>query len=222
VTIAEGDVGFTSLVLPVELGAPVVSGGPAPARPPGCPVARRARASVRAHSAPRTRATCTGYTHTRTRTRARTRTRTRSRSHAHTSTHTHTHKRAHAHTHAHAHAHTNTRSPQTHSNRPSPRQGFDITVVYSTGGGTATPGVDYVAVSNASVVIPAGTTSKNAQLQIIGDRLQEPDETFNVTFGLLFPNGSIVSTSVTVVTIQDDDVRGINGCRVARLGGGLG
>lgn len=65
-------------------------------------------------------------------------------------------------------------------------------------GGTATPGVDFVAPNLSNVFMDAGRTRKTFEITVIGDTLAEGDETFYVTTGA--PSGA------GLVTIVDDDV----------------
>jgi hypothetical protein len=51
---------------------------------------------------------------------------------------------------------------------------------YSTANGSASAGSDFSGVTNGSVSIPAGTTSKEFTVSILGDRRAESTETFSV------------------------------------------
>ena len=84
-------------------------------------------------------------------------------------------------------------------------QSVPLVVAYSIGGGTATPGVDYVAVAGANITFAPGSTSQNITLQLIGDTLQEGDEYFGASFQLIY-NGTVQSTATANITILDDDV----------------
>ena len=84
-----------------------------------------------------------------------------------------------------------------------------LVVAYSTGGGTATPGVDYVAVAGANITFAPGSTSQNITLQLIGDTLLEDDESFGASFQLIF-NGTVQSSATANITILDDEV-GVHG-----------
>ncbi len=55
-----------------------------------------------------------------------------------------------------------------------------VRVNYSTDGGTATPGNDYIAVTNTQIAFTTGNLYAYARVLINGDVLNEPDETFNV------------------------------------------
>jgi len=54
-----------------------------------------------------------------------------------------------------------------------------VTVIYSTADGTAVAGSDYQAQSGTLTFAP-GETTKMIAVQVIGDRLAEPNETFSV------------------------------------------
>ena len=80
-----------------------------------------------------------------------------------------------------------------------------VTVNYSTSNGTATAGQDYTAVPNGTLIIPAGQTSGTISVQVIGDTLFEPNETFTLT--LSNPQGAAIATgqgAVTGTIINDD------------------
>jgi parallel beta-helix repeat protein len=72
----------------------------------------------------------------------------------------------------------------------------------------ATPGSDYVSVTNQSLVIPTGQLSATFSISIVNDTLAEPSENFLVSIEL--PAGSIAtldnSKANSVVTIVDNDV----------------
>jgi hypothetical protein len=79
----------------------------------------------------------------------------------------------------------------------------DITVGVATEDGTATAGDDYVA-SSGTVVIPAHATSHDVTLEVIGDLIDEPDETFSVRLGN--PVGATIGVpSDGTITILDND-----------------
>jgi hypothetical protein len=79
-----------------------------------------------------------------------------------------------------------------------------ITVRYSTGGGTATADQDYRSASD-TVTFGANETSKTIMLTIVNDAVDEPDETFSVSLSNPTGGGTIGSTSVSQVTIVDND-----------------
>ncbi|MBB5766024.1 outer membrane autotransporter protein [Xanthomonas arboricola] len=76
---------------------------------------------------------------------------------------------------------------------------FDI----STADGTATAGVDYVASSLAGQTIPAGSSSATFTVQVNGDSLSEPDETFFVNVSNV--TGATVADAQGLGTIVNDD-----------------
>lgn len=87
--------------------------------------------------------------------------------------------------------------------------GTAVDVNYSTGGGTAIAGTDYIATSGGVTFAP-GQTSKTVTVKVIGDTVYETpqDETFNVT--ITSPSGVTILTSPGVGTIRDDDARTIS------------
>jgi len=80
--------------------------------------------------------------------------------------------------------------------------GFDIAVDYQTSDGTATAGSDYTAVSGQGT-IPAGSLSTTIAVAVMGDTVDEPDETFTVMLSNA-ANASIADAQATG-TINDDD-----------------
>ncbi len=77
----------------------------------------------------------------------------------------------------------------------------DLTISYSTVGGTATAGSDYTAVSGGSVTIPAGSSSGTVTIAVTGDTEIEDDETIELSFTA--PDGTTYSATAT---ITDDDL----------------
>ena len=76
---------------------------------------------------------------------------------------------------------------------------------YATCAGTATANEDYYSAGSPYYwQIPAGATSVNVNVEVRGDYLQEPDETFCVD--LLDVSGTAVGDGHAVGTIVDDDV----------------
>jgi YD repeat-containing protein len=83
-----------------------------------------------------------------------------------------------------------------------------VTVDYATGGGTATPGVDYTP-RTGTLTFPRGWTSGNSQsitLLVFNDRAVEPDETFGLTLANATPGTGTGHTSHTVTILDDDPV----------------
>src|SRR5262249_14658686 len=73
---------------------------------------------------------------------------------------------------------------------------------YATAAGTATSGVDYVAASSTVSFAP-GETTKTITVQVIGDRLPEPNETFVVN--LSSPTNATIPDDQRLGTIADDE-----------------
>jgi uncharacterized membrane protein len=79
-----------------------------------------------------------------------------------------------------------------------------VNVAYATADGTATAGSDYQAASGTLTFAP-GDTSKTLSVQVIGDRLPEPNETFFVN--LSSPTNATIADGQGVGTILDDEPR---------------
>ena len=79
---------------------------------------------------------------------------------------------------------------------------FPVTVRYATADGTATAGSDYVWTSG-TLTIPAGSTSGTVAVPVVGDTLNEANETFTVK--LSSPTNAIVATATGTGTILNDD-----------------
>ncbi|MBL8484085.1 MAG: hypothetical protein JNJ60_17950, partial [Rhodocyclaceae bacterium] len=77
-----------------------------------------------------------------------------------------------------------------------------VTVAYATANGTATAGSDYQSTSG-TLTFAAGVTSKTFNVTIIGDRVTESNETFQVL--LSNPSGATIATGSATVTIVDDE-----------------
>ncbi|MBL8470825.1 MAG: hypothetical protein JNM98_03430 [Rhodocyclaceae bacterium] len=77
-----------------------------------------------------------------------------------------------------------------------------VTVAYATASGTATAGTDYQSTSG-TLTFAAGVTSKTINVTIIGDRVKESNETFQVL--LSSPSGATIATGSATVTIVDDE-----------------
>lgn len=78
-----------------------------------------------------------------------------------------------------------------------------VSVVYSTGDGSATAGADYPTASG-TLAFSAGSTSATVALSVTNDALHEADETFAV--GLSTPlNATLGALSTLTYTIEDDD-----------------
>jgi len=79
-----------------------------------------------------------------------------------------------------------------------------IAVSYATSDGTAIAGSDYLATSGM-LTFATGETSITITVQVIGDRLAEPNETFSVN--LSSPTNATIADSQGVGTIVDDEPR---------------
>jgi len=77
-----------------------------------------------------------------------------------------------------------------------------VTVSYATANGTATAGSDYGA-TNGIVTFAPGSTSQSISVRIIGDRLNEPSETFFVN--LSNPTNASIADGRGLGTISNDD-----------------
>jgi len=78
----------------------------------------------------------------------------------------------------------------------------NVVVVYNTANGTATAGSDYTATSGTLTFAP-GVTELLVTVQILGDNLDEADETFSLV--LSAPQNASIAAGTAVGTIQDDD-----------------
>jgi len=81
-----------------------------------------------------------------------------------------------------------------------------ITVDFATSNGTATDGSDYQSTSGTVTFLP-GETSKQILVPVLGDTVDEPDETFFVT--LSNPVNVILEDDTAQGTILDDDLPGL-------------
>ena len=99
-------------------------------------------------------------------------------------------------------------------------------VRWSTADGTAVSGSDYQALANQQVVFEAGAVSKFIKISVVGDRVNEANETFTIT--LFSPFGLVLGTATGTVTILNDDaptattpVLAVNDVRVIEGDGGV-
>lgn len=90
----------------------------------------------------------------------------------------------------------------------------EVKVDFATANGTALAGQDYNATSG-TVTFPAGTTSADVVVQVIGDTTDEPDETFFVN--LSNPVGGTIADDQGKGTIIDDERNGRFSCRASAL-----
>ena len=77
-----------------------------------------------------------------------------------------------------------------------------VTVDYATGGGTATATTDYTP-KQGTVTIAAGQRSATIRMPVVGDTVQEPDETVEVR--LSKPVRATIADGLGVGTIANDD-----------------
>ena len=84
----------------------------------------------------------------------------------------------------------------------STESGFAVEVAYLTQPGTAEAGVDYVSRSG-SLIFPVGATSASIEVEVLGDLLDEPAETFSLV--LSNPQHVILPSSEIPITILDND-----------------
>ncbi len=78
----------------------------------------------------------------------------------------------------------------------------DVSFNYQTVDGSANQGVDYLAASG-QVTIPAGSTSASFSLDVLGDTVEESDETFSLTISNV--SGAQLAATSVLATILDDD-----------------
>ncbi len=90
----------------------------------------------------------------------------------------------------------------------------EVQVDFATANGTALAGQDYNATSG-TVTFPAGTTSADVVVQVRGDTVDEPDETFFVN--LSNPSGGTIVDGQGRGTIIDDERNGRFSCRASAL-----
>ena len=82
--------------------------------------------------------------------------------------------------------------------------GRQVTVDYEDAGtGTATSGTDYTAITAGTLTLAAGVTSDTLAVTVLGDALDEDDETVIVT--LSSASNAAISTATGTGTITDDD-----------------
>jgi Calx-beta domain len=83
-----------------------------------------------------------------------------------------------------------------------PVSGRTVTVNYATANGTATQPADYTATSG-TLSFPPGTTTRTVTVPVVGDTLDENDETVRVN--LSSPSAATIADSQGIATIVDDD-----------------
>jgi hypothetical protein len=82
--------------------------------------------------------------------------------------------------------------------------GKTVSVGYTTAGGSATAGIDYIAPPPATLTFPPGTTTQNITVAINGDTLLEGNETFFVN--LSAPINAMLGDAQAIGTIVDDEI----------------
>ncbi|HEX8151439.1 MAG TPA: Calx-beta domain-containing protein [Pyrinomonadaceae bacterium] len=81
--------------------------------------------------------------------------------------------------------------------------GKAVSVDYATADVTASAGSDFTPVPAVTLTFSPGERTKTVGVTVLGDTLDEPDETFNV--GLSSPTNATISDGTGVGTIKDDD-----------------
>jgi LmbE family N-acetylglucosaminyl deacetylase len=81
--------------------------------------------------------------------------------------------------------------------------GQPVTVDFATGGATAQPGQDFVGATGTLTFAP-GITSQTVLVSVLGDVVDEADETFTVNLGT--PTNATLADAQAIATILDDDV----------------
>jgi hypothetical protein len=89
----------------------------------------------------------------------------------------------------------------------SPVSGRAVAVGYASTNGSASAGSDYTAVSGI-LTLAAGQTQGTIDVTVLGDRIFEGNETFNL--GLASPNNVTLGTATGVGTINNDDAQGLS------------
>ena len=78
-----------------------------------------------------------------------------------------------------------------------------VTVVVNTSAGSAQSPADFAAIANQTLTFSGTTTTQNVTVQVVGDTLDETNETFNVT--LSNPTNATLADGTALGTITDDD-----------------
>ncbi len=81
--------------------------------------------------------------------------------------------------------------------------GRTVTVNYATEDGTATAGLDYQARTSTTLTFAPGVTQVNVTVNVIGDVIDEANETFSVN--LSNPTNATIADATGTGTIQDND-----------------
>jgi len=91
----------------------------------------------------------------------------------------------------------------------------NVILRYSTKDGSAVAGADYLAATDQSLIISAGQTEAYIPIQIKGDKINEPEEYFEVVI-LQATNGTLVRNTAKVTILNDDS--GTNTIEVPQTG----
>jgi hypothetical protein len=81
--------------------------------------------------------------------------------------------------------------------------GVQVRVRYATVNGTATGGTDFTAIGNTNLTFTPGQTSRTINVQVVGDTVLEPDETFTLFFSN--PLNVVIQTASIQGTILNND-----------------
>ena len=96
---------------------------------------------------------------------------------------------------------------------PALGSGRAVTVAWATADGSAVAGADYTAVADGTLTFAAGQTGATIEVPLLGDALDEGEETFTVTLSAPRTPGSLLHAAlqdaVATGTITDDDTRGV-------------
>jgi Calx-beta domain len=95
-----------------------------------------------------------------------------------------------------------------------------VTVDAATANGTATAGADYTAAGPSTITFAPGQTTQTFAVAVLGDTIDEDDETFTVN--LSNPVNATISAATGVGTIQDDDTSEISIADASVQEGGSG
>ncbi|MCF8223014.1 MAG: HYR domain-containing protein, partial [Bacteroidales bacterium] len=93
--------------------------------------------------------------------------------------------------------------------------GNDVTVYYSSSGGTANNvyagDYDYVILDESYITIPAGSVTDSLEFSVFNDIIEEPDETIVITIDSVRNASLVPGSSTFTYTIYDDDGKGFIG-----------
>jgi hypothetical protein len=92
-----------------------------------------------------------------------------------------------------------------------------VTVAYATADGSALAGQDYIAQRGVLTFAP-GVTQQNVYVEIVGDTVVEPDESFTVN--LSDASGAPITVPTATVTIINDDGLSVSDVSQAEGSGG--